>query len=109
MNKTAKAVASEFSNLDAGYQAVRGSSFGHVPLVVIKSGIVENLNGFSEVELAETKEALHEVAVEMSKLPTNGEFWIAENSGHNIHVEDPELVLKAIKKVCDCHVDAFFI
>ncbi|MEH7436705.1 hypothetical protein V7182_04345 [Neobacillus drentensis] len=74
---------------------------------MINSEVVENLNGFSEVELAETKVALHEVAVEMSKLSTNGEFWIAKNSGHNIHVENPELVLKAIKKVCDCHVGAY--
>ena len=107
LNKTAKAVASEFSNLDAGYNAVRGSSLGHVPLVVIKSGNVENLNGFSEMEEVETKKALHEVAVEMSKLSTNGELWIAENSGHNIHVEDPDLVVKAINKVCQNKVGAF--
>ncbi|MGG3560044.1 hypothetical protein ABES03_00075 [Neobacillus rhizosphaerae] len=107
LNKTAKAVASEFSNLDAGYNAVRGSSLSHVPLVVIKSGNVENLNGFSEIEVVETKKALQEVAEEMSKLSTNGELWIAENSGHNIHVEDPDLVVKAINKVCQNQVGAF--
>ncbi|WP_413300003.1 alpha/beta hydrolase [Bacillus sp. 1P10SD] len=107
LNKTAKAVASEFSNLDVRYNEVRGSSLSHVPLVVIKSGNVENLNGFSEVEVVETKKALHDVAVEMSKLSTNGELWIAENSGHNIHVEDPDLVVKAIKKVCQSKVSAF--
>ncbi|WML56136.1 alpha/beta hydrolase [Neobacillus sp. PS2-9] len=107
LNKTAKAVASEFSHLDAGYNAVRGSSLGHVPLVVIKSEIVENLNGFSEIEVVETKKSLHEVAVEMSKLSTNGELWVAGNSGHNIHVEDPDLVVKAIDKVCQNKVGAF--
>lgn len=97
LNKTAKSVASEFSHLDLGYDGVRGATLGNTPLVVIKSGIVENLNGYSDVEVAETKKVLHEVAVEMSKLSTNGELWIAETSGHNIHVEDPDLVAKAIR------------
>lgn len=106
LNKTAKAVASEFSHLDLGYRSVRGASLGNIPVVVIKSGIVENLNGFSEVEVVETKKALHDVAVEMSKLSMNGELWVAETSGHNIHVEDPELVVKVIKHVCDYQVSA---
>jgi pimeloyl-ACP methyl ester carboxylesterase len=57
--------------------------------------------------VVETKKALHEVAVEMSKLSTNRELWIVENSGHNIHVEDPDLVVKAINEVCQNKVGAF--
>lgn len=99
LNKTADAVASEFSHLDSGYNEVRGASLGDTPLVVIKSGIVENLGGFKEEEVTQTKAALLAVAEDMSRLSTKGELWIAENSGHNIHVEDPDIVVKAIEKV----------
>ncbi|WP_462409883.1 alpha/beta fold hydrolase [Neobacillus sp. Marseille-QA0830] len=99
LNKTTKAVASEFAHLSMGYEQVRGASLGSMPLVVIKSGIVENLDGFSEGEKEATEKALCDLAVEMSQLSTNGELWTAKNSGHNVHVENPDLVADAIKKI----------
>lgn len=100
LTETAKAVHSEFANLDNGFELIRDSSLGSIPLVVIKSGIVENVGGFSKEAVEKTKQALHDVAVEMSQLSTQGELWIAEKSGHNIHVEKPDIVIRAIQKIC---------
>ncbi|HVT02989.1 MAG TPA: alpha/beta hydrolase [Thermoanaerobaculia bacterium] len=36
---------------------------------------------------------------EIAGSSSRGEQWIAENCGHNVHVQDPELVLRAIRKV----------
>lgn len=100
LDKTAKAVYSEFANLDTGFELVRDSKLGSIPLVVIKSGIVENVSGFSKEAVEKTEKALHDVAVEMSRLSSKGELWIAAKSGHNVHVEDPDIVIRAIQQVC---------
>jgi len=36
---------------------------------------------------------------EIAETSVRGEQWIAENCGHNIHVQDPELALRAIRRV----------
>ena len=69
---------------------------GDIPLIVLSKG-KGNYSGLADsVELE--KERL-ELQDELSRLSTNGKHIIDKNSGHNIHLEDPAIVINAIEEV----------
>jgi pimeloyl-ACP methyl ester carboxylesterase len=104
LSKTAITVASEFAHLDEGYAQVRAvKSLGKLPLTVIKSGKVDHLEKMTESVSAKIKQALYDVALDMKNLSEQGVLIVAENSGHNVHVEQPEIVVDAIRQMIkDC-------
>ena len=69
-----------------------------LPLVVLSHGV----NMFSELsdEQAERAEQIwQELQAEMATLSSNGTLTIAKKSGHNIHIDQPQLVIDAICQV----------
>lgn len=100
LSKTALTVADEFSHLDEGYAQVRAvKSLGKLPLTVIKGGKVEYLEKMTENVSTKIKQALNDVALDMKNLSEQGVLIVAENSGHNVHVEQPEIVADAIRQM----------
>jgi pimeloyl-ACP methyl ester carboxylesterase len=77
-------------------------TLGDMPLVVIAAGRpleADPALGVTD-ELAEQYEPYwHALQVELSELSTRGELVIAEESGHNIQIEQPEVVVDAIRQV----------
>lgn len=69
---------------------------GNMPLVVLTRG-KGGFDGRQDSLLLE-KERL-QAQEELTKLSTNSKHIIDINSGHNIHVEDPAVVIEAIKSV----------
>lgn len=43
----------------------------------------------------------HELQVELTELSTQGELVIAEESGHNVQIEQPQVVVDAIRQVVE--------
>jgi pimeloyl-ACP methyl ester carboxylesterase len=71
---------------------------GGIPLIVISRGD-GGYEGLPDgVELEKERLKLQE---ELTHLSTNSKHIIDKKSGHNIHVEDPETVIDAIKLVVD--------
>lgn len=72
---------------------------GDLPLIVIARGEGINpaqLPGLSEETVSEVEEGWMKLQQELSTLSSNSEYWIAENSTHNVHIEQPEIVIQAI-------------
>ena len=69
-------------------------SFGDLPLTVLSRGKREWPYG-SEGDLKEKK--WHSQQMEMVKLSSLGHFIVAENSGHHIHLDQPELVAGVVR------------
>jgi len=69
---------------------------GDMPLIVLTRG-KGGFDGRAD-SLQLEKERL-QAQEEMARLSSNSEHIIDMNSGHNIHVEDPAMVIDAIKKV----------
>lgn len=67
---------------------------GDIPLVVLTAGRAEY--GPNEQALEDERK---KIQAALAKLSRNGKQIIAVNSGHHIHIEDPELVAKAIRDV----------
>jgi pimeloyl-ACP methyl ester carboxylesterase len=74
---------------------------GDLPLVVLTQGYAENDTGLSEAEFNELRDINMEMQEELASLSSNNEYIIAEESGHYIHSDQPELVIDAIKKLID--------
>ncbi|WP_041934163.1 alpha/beta fold hydrolase [Gloeothece verrucosa] len=66
-----------------------------LPLVVLSQGI----NMFSDSTDKKAGLIWQELQAEMAQLSTQGCLRIAKTSGHNIHIDQPELVVEAIKEV----------
>ena len=82
----------------AGLRAERTKSahpFGDLPLIVITRGLSEKEGPDGEAFAAEHRRD-HTVLASMSR---RGKLVIAAHSGHHVQLEEPELVIKAIRDV----------
>jgi hypothetical protein len=73
---------------------------GDMPLIVISRG-EGGYPDTKEVTGKQLDDERKEEQAELTKLSHNSKQIIAEHGGHNIHVEDPALVIGAIREVVD--------
>ncbi len=69
---------------------------GDIPLIVLSKG-KGNYSGLADS--AELEKERIELQNELSHLSTNSKLIVDKNSGHNIHLEDPGVVIHAIEEV----------
>ncbi len=80
-------------------RAARVTSLGDIPLVVLRHGLTPKQ---MTPELTELMESTHQrLQAELAAQSTNGRLTIAENSGHAIQFDQPELVVAAIREVVE--------
>jgi pimeloyl-ACP methyl ester carboxylesterase len=69
---------------------------GNIPLIVLSRG----KGGYSGLpDSAELEDQRLEMQIELTYLSSNSKHIIDRNSGHNIHLEDPAVVIDAIQQV----------
>jgi pimeloyl-ACP methyl ester carboxylesterase len=93
--------SAELKLLETSYARMRLEKLkdlGDIPLVVLRHGKPQPMMASPEVTalLEETFQTLQE---EMAAYSTQGRLVVAEGSGHAIHLEQPELVVDAIREV----------
>jgi len=84
----------------AGLRAERAKSehpLGDMPLIVLTRGKSEE-NGPDGKTLEEEHRRVHTAMAAMSR---NGKLVVAANSGHHVQLEEPELVIKAIRDLLE--------
>ena len=81
-------------------EAVAASPLQPLPLAVLAHGkpfpVPEGMEGFTSDELEGFLRAANE---DLATLVPNARFWVATESGHDIHQDQPELVTEAIQQV----------
>lgn len=93
---------SEFENLDVSASQLRGAQrdLGDRPLVVIRHGIPpRRMPGTSKERAAQVESALESMQRRMSLWSRRGRVVVAENSRHDIHIDEPQVVVGAIQDV----------
>ena len=75
------------------------SPVGDLPLIVLTRGAPEEDAGVSREQMQQEREAWMRLQRELTALSTNGRQIIAEESGHNIHADQPQLVIDAVKNL----------
>ncbi len=78
-------------------------SLGDIPLTMISAGrpAISAGHGISEADAERFKAVAAELHTEMAGLSTRGRRVIAEESGHYVQVEQPAVVVEAIREVVE--------
>jgi pimeloyl-ACP methyl ester carboxylesterase len=77
-------------------------SLGDKPLIVLTAGPLQLADtSFTEEQLEQMDEAHTRTQVALTQGSQNSEQIIAEDSGHYIQVEQPDLVIDAIREVVE--------
>lgn len=81
------------------YENYEDYSLGELPLIVITGGAKELKEG--DENWSSEKLMKHSISLQKNllTLSSNSEQIIAKNSGHHIHIDEPEVVVVAIKKL----------
>jgi len=95
-----KALYNEVNSAESSTdQAEPPADFGDKPLIVLSRGGPNP--GLPDAEFEQLKGSWAELQGDLVKLSTNSKQIIAEKSGHNIHHDQPELVVDAIRQVVE--------
>jgi pimeloyl-ACP methyl ester carboxylesterase len=92
------------SSMEESYDEVRAApmSLGDKPLVVVSAGSRGVMfPHFSQEQSDRFNEAWTESQADLTQRSENAKQIIAEESGHNIQQDDPDLVIDAIRQVVD--------
>lgn len=100
------AVGAVYPNLDQIFEEVRatGGSLGDLPLVVIARGEALEADpaiGLTPELVTQYEPFWQQLQAELAALSTRGELLIAEESGHNVQLEHPGMVVEAIREVME--------
>jgi pimeloyl-ACP methyl ester carboxylesterase len=102
-------VAEEFTSIEeslAQARAAQLTTLGEMPLVVLTRGVPTDpdLLGLSDEEAQQAEAVWDELQAEMAALSSNGKQVIAQESGHFVQLDQPELVIDAIGDVVEAAV-----
>jgi pimeloyl-ACP methyl ester carboxylesterase len=75
------------------------TSFGNLPLIVISPGHGDAVASFSDVENQQLWAAFQVQQSELVALSSASKQIIAEQSGHDVHFDQPDLVIDAIREI----------
>jgi pimeloyl-ACP methyl ester carboxylesterase len=100
------AAAELYSSWEATAAEVRAmqlTTLGDIPLVVLTQGefAVPDAYGVSAEVVEQAQAAWYEMQAELAALSPNGKQVIAEQSDHYIQLDEPELVIGAIREVVE--------
>lgn len=93
-------LAEEFQQIYRSRQA-NPESLGDRPLIVLAGGRQQPPPGTSEDLWKELREEHAEQAKDLARLSRNSKLVVDPSSGHNIHVDNAQLVARAIEEVID--------
>jgi pimeloyl-ACP methyl ester carboxylesterase len=99
-------VAEHYASWEANTAEARAmqiTTLGDIPLVVLTQGdfTVPDAYGMSAEEVQQAQEAWYKMQAEVAALSSNGKQVIAEQSGHYIQLDQPDLVIDAIREVVE--------
>jgi pimeloyl-ACP methyl ester carboxylesterase len=106
--KMAEAALAELQAIEASMADVAAARtaapspqpFGDLPLVVLMKGHTESIQGLS-LSAEEQQRRWHDLQSDLAGQSTRGQLIVAEDSGHNIPYQQPELVVAALIRVLD--------
>ncbi|MFN8414338.1 MAG: alpha/beta hydrolase [Anaerolineales bacterium] len=76
-------------------------SLGNIPLTVIRHGIPDLFASMPAEQGKQAEIVWQELQAELANLSSNSEMIIAEKSGHGIQIDQPSLVVDAIRQIVE--------
>jgi len=78
---------------------VKQGSLGNLPLIVLSRGQGAPLPGLTTAENETYEQSWRSLQAELAALSSHSQQWLAEHSGHDIPLQQPELVIAAIRQI----------
>jgi len=85
----------------AEVRALDLTSLGDMPLIVLSAGNLGSIPSLSDAENQHLLEEMQAQQSELAALSSNSKHVIAEQSGHMIQLDQPDLVVEAIREMVD--------
>ncbi len=100
-NAAFNAAYNEFLVVEKSLEQVKKvKDLGDIPLLIITKGLeTPKIKGFTDEMMAEYENGLEELQKQFLSLSTNSRQVIAEDSGHFIHYDNPEMVIQEIRQM----------
>lgn len=80
-------------------QVRAAGSLGDIPLVVIRHGVPEMFAAMPADQAEKAEAVWVELQAALSRLSSRGRLIVAERSGHDIQLDQPDLVVEAVREV----------
>lgn len=88
--------SNELANIQKGFEEVQSvTSLGSLPLIVLSQGSKESKMS------DERRQQWASLQLDLTKLSSNSQRIIAENSGHFVQLDQPELVVSAVQQLLE--------
>lgn len=92
----------EFAAIAESDRQVNASGrLGNIPLTVIRHGNPAMFAGMPAEQADAAEKVWRELQADLAALSSNSRMLVAEKSGHNIQVDQPDLVVDAIRQMVD--------
>ncbi|MEP1001263.1 alpha/beta hydrolase [Leptolyngbya sp. SLC-A1] len=90
------AASSEFANIKKSFEEIQSvTSLGSLPLIVLSQGSKDSKMS------DERFQKLASLQLDLTKLSSNSQHIIAENRGHLVQLDQPELVISAVQQLIE--------
>jgi pimeloyl-ACP methyl ester carboxylesterase len=102
--KCLAAIREEYATYQNHFDAVRAAhitTLGDIPLIVLSHGQTQRVPGLSAEVNREFEQTWQQMQSELATQSSHGKRIVAEKSGHYIHLEQPELVIDAIREAVE--------
>lgn len=95
-----RAVGDEFAGLEESFAYVRQirRPLGDLPVIVITHGVPVT-EGVPEHLRGDVEDAWQKMQWDLTGISTDASLVVAEHSGHNIHIQAPDIIIDAIVRV----------
>jgi len=89
------------TSAESDKQLAATGSLGNIPLTVISHGIPDLFASMPAAHAKQAEQVWQELQTDLASLSSNSQLLVAEKSGHGIQVDQPELVIDAIRQMVE--------
>ena len=89
------------ASAESDKQLSAAGSLGNIPLTVIRHGIPEMFASMPVEQAKRAEQVWQELQADLAKLSSNSRLLVAEKSGHGIQIDQPSLVVDAIRQIVE--------
>ena len=82
-------------------QLSAAGELGNIPLIVIRHGIPDLFANMPPEQARQSEQIWQELQMKLANLSSDSQLLVAENSGHGIQIDQPELVVDTIRQMVE--------